>query len=157
MDTDTIRAVRIIAVDYGESLQDMIAAGKYDWKKSIITAERFPIVGEGTQQFEAILFHFGPNTSSENAVEAIKSMASNPWKPGRIEHILAFGAKHPEEQRKYPIIGLGSVAKIDGHHRVPYLSRHGTGRALDLHWWNNIWDGDRRFLAVRNCYTHPGS
>src|SRR3990167_10054902 len=138
----------VLSVDYGRSLDQMIAAGNYDWKNSDITAKRFPVVGNGIEQFEAKLFHFDRNTVSQDNVDAIKADdPANPWEPGKIEHLLAFGAKYPEEQRKYPVIALGSVAEVDGGRRVPCLDRDDAER--DLYWWVDGWDGYCRFLAVR--------
>jgi len=136
-----------LSVDYSRSLETMIAAGHYDWKNDDITAKRFPVVGKGVEQFEATLFHFNRNVSSEQAVEAIKK--ADGWEPGKIEHLLAFGEKYPEEQRKYPIIALGSVARVGGDRDVPCLSRRGAGRGLHLPWWGSGWDDRYRFLAVR--------
>ena len=135
-----------LSIDYSRSLEAMIAAGHYDWKNDDITAKRFPVVGKGVEQFEATLFHFNRNVSSEQAVEAIKA---DGWEPGKIEHLLAFGEKYPEEQRKYPIIALGSVAWVRGGRRVPDLGRSSARRGLSLVWWVDGWLGRCRFLAVR--------
>jgi hypothetical protein len=70
MNIDTI-ADRVIAVDYGKPFADMIAAGRYDYANSNITAEKFPVEGTGTKQSRARLFHFGRFISSEDAVAAI--------------------------------------------------------------------------------------
>ena len=140
----------VLSVDYGQSLEQMIAEGNYDWKNSDITTKRFPVVGNGIEQFEAKLFHFDHNTVSQDNVDAIKADdPANPWEPGKIEHLLAFGAKYPEEQRKYPVIALGSVAEVDGDRDVPDLSRDDAERGLSLYWWGRDWDGGYRFLAVR--------
>ena len=140
----------VLSVDYGRSLDQMIAAGNYDWKNSDITAKRFPVVGNGIEQFEAKLFHFDRNTVSQDNVDAIKADdPANPWEPGKIEHLLAFGAKYPEEQRKYSVIALGSVARVGGGRDVPCLRRLGAGRDLDLFWLGYGWNGYCRFLAVR--------
>jgi len=136
----------VLSVDYSQSLEQMIVAGNYDWKNDNITAKKFPVVGNGVEQFEAKIFHFDRNISSEKAVEAIKAAD---WESGKIEHLLSFGAKFPEEQRKYTIIALGSVAEVRGRRDVPYLSRDGAGRGLGLHWWGYDWLGRYRFLAVR--------
>ena len=135
-----------LSVDFSRSLEAMIAAGHYDWKNDDITAKRFPVVGKGVEQFEAKVFHFDRAMSSEAVVEAIKA---DGWELGKIEHLLAFGEKYPEEQRKYPIIALGSVAGVGGDRSVPYLSRDDAERSLDLYWWGSDWDDDCRFLAVR--------
>ena len=139
----------VLSVDYGQSLEQMIAEGNYDWKNSD-TAKRFPVVGNGIEQFEAKLFHFDRNTVSQDNVDAIKADdPANPWEPGKIEHLLAFGAKYPEEQRKYSVIALGSVARVGGDRGVPCLRRDVAERGLSLYWWGRDWDGGCRFLAVR--------
>ncbi|MDP3735332.1 MAG: hypothetical protein Q8R39_02805 [bacterium] len=140
----------ILAVNYSQSLDQMIATGHYDWVNGDITVKRFPIVGEGTVEFEARLFHFNRSMSSENAVERTRNAdTTNPWEPAKIEHVLSFGAKYPEEQRKYAIIGLGSVAEVGGGRGVPDLHRTDAERNLNLRWWGDGWDGRYRFLAVR--------
>ena len=139
-----------LSVDYSRSLETMIAAGQYDWKNDDITAKKFPVQGSGVQQFEALLLHWDKGITSD---DAIKSMAGldeeNPWQPGRIEHLLSFGEKYPGEQRKYPIIGLGSVARVGGGRDVPGLGVLDRGRRLGLGWWGGGWGGRYRFLAVR--------
>lgn len=136
----------MLSVDYGRSLEVMIVAGNYDWKNNDITAKRFPLKSEGAEQFEAKIFHFDRNISSEQVVEQIKAAG---WEPGKIEHLLAFGEKYPDEQRKYPIIALGSVAEVDGDRSVPYLHVRDRERSLNLRWWGSGWSGHCRFLAVR--------
>lgn len=141
----------IITVDYSMSLENMIGVGRYDWTNSDITAKRFPIIGEGKIDFEVKIFHFDRSISSEDAVaQIIASDSENPWEPAKIENLLAYGAKNPEEQRKFRIVGLGSVGKVGGDRRVPFLSRDScSGRDLDLLYWHGVWGGNYRFLAVR--------
>lgn len=141
-----------LSVDYGRSLDQMIAAGSYDWKNDNITAKKFPVQGSGVEQFEVKIFHFDRTTQSRDNVDTIKFAG---WEPGKIEHLLAFGEKYPDEQRKYPIIALGSVAEVRGHRNVPYLSRNGARRYLDLNWWDGVWGGSVRFLAVRKLSSTP--
>ena len=139
-----------LSIDYSQSLEQMIAAGHYDWVNSDITPKRFKLEGKGVIEFETRVIHFNRSISSEDAIEAIKHInTENPLEPAKIEHLLAFGAKYPEEQRKYPIIGLGSVAEVDGDRYVPCLGQGGAGRGLSLYWWDGDWDGGCRFLAVR--------
>ncbi len=137
-------------VDYSLDLEAMIAVGNYDWRNDDITDKRFPIVGTGRAEFEYTIFHFDRNMSSEDAVkEIVAADAENPWEPAKIENILAYGAKNPEEQRKFPIVGLGSVGRVFGARYVPFLGRFDSGRLLYLGWWGFGWDADVRFLAVR--------
>lgn len=143
-------ATATVSVDYAKTLPDMIAAGRFDWVNDDITPKRFPIKGTGIVEMETKVFHFNRYISSKDAVAAIKADdTQNPWEPAPIEALLAYAAKHPDEQRQYPIIGLGSVAEVRGHRNVPYLYRLGAERRLRLHWWDYDWSGNYRFLAVR--------
>ncbi|MDB5265339.1 MAG: hypothetical protein JWM39_52 [Parcubacteria group bacterium] len=139
-----------LTVDYGQTLEQMIAAGNYDWKNDDLTAKRFPIKGDGIVEFEVCLFHFDRMIESKDAIKAIEAADStNPWAPAKTEHLLSFGIAFPEEQRKYPVIGLGSVARVGGYRNVPGLWEYGSERDLRLYWFEGEWGGLCRFLAVR--------
>jgi hypothetical protein len=128
----------------------MIAAGHYDWKNDDITAKRFPIVGVGTVELEAKLFHLNRDISSDAAERFIKADdKANPWESAKIEHLLSFGEKFPDEQRKYPIVALGSVAEVGGYRYVSNLFKDDSKRRLDLIWRGLGWGASCRFLAVR--------
>jgi len=159
-DRDTVRAalklgtlvddIFRLSVDYSQSLEQMIAAGQYDWTNDSITAQRFPIEGNCVVEFEGRYFHFNRNISSENVIKEIEAAdTANPWSTAKIEHVLSHGKTFPEEQRKFPIIGLGSVAEVLGNRDVPYLDRLDSERELDLGWFDDDWDPVCRFLAVR--------
>lgn len=133
-------------VDCGMTLDQMIAAGSYDWTNSDITAKRFLLSGTGKVAFEPKIFHFDRDISSENA---IKEMEKDGFRPAKIEELLAYGAILPDEQRKHPIIALGSVAEVGGVRHVPCLDSYDSERDLDLDWWGGAWSGRCRFLGVR--------
>jgi len=136
----------VLIVDYSQTLEEMIAVGRYDWKDDDIIVKRFPIEGKGIVEFEAVLFHFDKNISSECAKKQIEQAG---YEVAKIEHILSFGANYPEEQRKFPIVGLGSVGRVDGCRDVPCLSGSGSERDLNLDWWDDDWRAYYRFLGVR--------
>ncbi len=145
-------AENTILVDYNLTLEQMIAAGKFDWLNNDINSNQFPVKGEGLVNYEVRLFEFNEVISSQDAEKRIEEAdPANPWEPARIEHLLAFGTKYPEEQRKHPILALGSVgnASFFGKRNVPYLYRRVTGRSLHLDWWSNEWHPFYCFLAVR--------
>lgn len=140
----------ILPIDYTKSLEQMIVAGNYDWKNDELTAKRFPIFGEGVVEYEFRYFHFNRNVSSETAVDLIKKEDSeNPWEPAKTEHLLAYGENFLEEQRKFAIVALGSVGKVNSSRSVPYLYEDGPMRYLDLDSWGINWNANFRFLAVR--------
>lgn len=139
-----------VMVDYGQTFEQMVAAGRYDWRSGDITAERFPIKGDGVVTFETRLFHFNRRVSSEEAVRHIASVdPTNPWQAAHIEHELAYGAIYPEEQRQFLIMALGSSCWMGGSRFVSCLGRLDAKRGLGLRSWDFDWNADDRFLAVR--------
>ncbi|MDO8493233.1 MAG: hypothetical protein Q7S19_01675 [bacterium] len=133
-----------VLIDYTQTLEQMITAGHYDWANSDITAKRFPLKGEGKVARKAYLVHFDHGISSENAIKELDKQGK---RPATIEELLAFGAKYPEIQRKFPVVALGSSAKVDGDRSVAYLDRYGSARRLHLVWWDGDWNANYRFLA----------
>lgn len=125
---------------------DRIKRGNYDWTNSNLTEKKLPVTAEQVGDWEWKLFHFNWSISSE---EAIRLMKEAGYEPGQIGHILTFGEINPEEQRKYPIIGLGSVAKVNLYRGVPLLWLDGGRRELGLDWFGRDWPDRCRFLGVR--------
>lgn len=137
----------MVTVDYARGLPEMIKAGKYDYANDDITAEHFPIVGEGKQGLEILLVHFGKDMESNDVLSELGKLG---LRPATLPELLAFGETHPEIQREFPIIALGSVwQNRDGSRHVPYLGGWCGGRELFLIWFGDRWSGDCRFAAVR--------
>lgn len=128
------------------AFEERIKRGNYDWRNSDLTGKKFPVTADQVGEWEWKLFHFNRNISSE---EAIRLMKEDGFEPGAIGHILTFGEINPEEQRKHPIIGLGSVAKVYLSRFVPLLWYVHDWRALYLHWFDDDWYDYYRFLGVR--------
>jgi len=139
-----------LRVDYDQSLEQMIAVGNYDRKNDDLTARHFPITGDGIVEFEACLFHLDRVIESKDAITIIeRADPKNPWAPAKTEHLLSFGVMFPEEQRKHPVIGLGSVVDIRGARAVPVLSGDESRRGLSIDWFDGGRHESCRFLAVR--------
>ncbi len=137
-----------VAVNYILSLEEMIAAGRYDWKNDDITAKHFPMKGEGIADVDIQLVHFGHMMDSSDKV--IRELDKMGLRPASIEELLAFGAKYPDVQRQFPIVVLGSLwRRLDGDHSVPFLHGLGSGRRLRLGLFESGWRGLYRFAAVR--------
>lgn len=136
-----------VTVDYGQTLAEMIASGKYDWVNSDITSERFPIQGEGKAERELVLVHLGRIVSTD---EALAKMDRGGFRAAKIEELLALGAACPELQKKFPIVALGShFVNQYGDRIFAYLDWSGNERNLSLGWDGYGWGGIFRFLAVR--------
>ncbi len=137
---------QFLTVEADLAFEDRIKLGNYGWRNSDLTEKRFPVTADQVGEWEWKLFHFNRNISSK---EAIRLMKEEGYDAGQIGHILAFGEKYPEEQRKFPIIGLGSVARVGLLRDVPALWGDGDGRGLGLDWFDGDWRDYYRFLGVR--------
>ncbi len=139
-----------LTVDYSQTLEQMIANGKYDWHNNSITEKNFPIptelVGEKVV-VSAKLFHFNREVSNK---EAIAEMNKDGYRPATLAELLALGEAQPDLQRQFPIIALGSVWRVGGgDRRVSSLSVDDGRRELYLSWFGADWNAYYRFLAVR--------
>lgn len=128
------------------SLEEMIAAGHYDWVNSNITAEHFPLDDSQFGDFKLVLVHLNRVATTP---EVLAYMKERNLEPGKIGHLLGFGAKNPEIQREFPILALGS-SWVDpgGGSGVPGLGSIAPDRVLLLHWNDDHWSDNCRFLAL---------
>jgi hypothetical protein len=102
--------------------------------------------GSGLKDCEVALFHFDKNITSE---AAIAEMDKAGYRPAKIEELLALGEFHPDLQREFPIVALGSSWRNPSANLgVPCLSRGGAERDLSLRWFGRDWSGNCRFVAV---------
>ena len=83
--------------------------------------------------------------------EVLAEMDREGLLPALYEEFLGFAEKYPDEQRKYPIVALGSVCQDDGDLDSPYVFEVDVGRYLNMYWIDNPYPSNRnyRFLAVR--------
>lgn len=142
-----------VEVDYEESLRIMIGKGNYDWVNSDIAARDFPIESEaeGGSLVQRPVFLRDYNRPMQLA-DVLTVMEEAGEEPAPIEDLLAFGAKYPDEQLKYQIVALGSSTGEHDGRRVPYLSKNGTKRGLELYRTARGWHGNFRFLVREKAY-----
>lgn len=139
--------IRPVTVDYSRTLEDMIAAGHYNYVNERIIPRNFPLTGEGQVELDLCLVHFNRDITSEEAIKELEKMG---MRPATLPELLALGEKYPEEQRQHPIIALGNVWRCPfGHRHVPFLARWRDKRKLRLSWFDGSWSASCRFLAVR--------
>lgn len=136
-----------ITVDYGKFVEEMVAAGQYDWKNGDITSKNFPQSNTGVVAVSTVLIHLNKSVSSE---VVLAHLEANGLRPATLAELLAFGATYPEIQRQFPVIALGSSwVHSDGNRCVPCLNRANRDRVLYLDWFDGGWGDFCRFLAVR--------
>ena len=93
-----------------------------------------------------LLKHFGRETQSEDNIAEMDKLG---YRPATHIEAYAFQKKHPELQRKFWIVALGSFAMGDGGRYVAVL-RGGSGRRIFVScWFGSGWGSGRRFLFVR--------
>jgi len=136
-----------LSVDYERSVEKGVKAGRYDWANSDITARNFPTERNGTAEVAVELVHFNRHVSTDEAFRELDRMG---FRPAELHELLAFGEKHPEVQREFPVVALGSVWQFRyGSRFVPYLSGGDSERGLYLGWIGFDWFEVCRFAAVR--------
>ncbi len=133
-------------VNYDRSIVDSIKAGAYDWSNGKITDVNFPSSEKGTQEVEFGLFHFNRDISSEDAKAGMKAEG---FRPATMKELLAYGEKHPEEPREFPIVALGSVAALGRYQFFGYLRWGSSERSVDMDYYDIHWNDNCRFLVVR--------
>ncbi|MDP3999467.1 MAG: hypothetical protein Q8P76_02640 [bacterium] len=130
----------------------MLKDGRFDWINSDITEKNFPVNRRENGEVEMKVFttqDLVGETRNVNSEEVIQSLKEKGYRPAELPESLAYAKANPDEQRKYPIVALGSVWRdFDGDRYVPFLY-DGGGRDLDLHWYDDDWDERCRFLGVR--------
>lgn len=130
------------------TIKEMIQAGEYDGNKhnTDLVCQHFSITRRGPRNL--YLVHFKKDMDSKRVERSVAAMADKEL--ALVEDLLAVGAhpKHKELRREFPIICLGSSAKLGGHRYVPCLSRSSTMRLLELIYYGYGWHDEYRFLLA---------
>ena len=144
------RAKNFLSILSDLSLTDLahrIARGKYDWVNSDINEKNFPTTVDKDYEVEYRLFHYETSKSSDSA---IAEMEKEGFRAGNLVELLKLGEIHPELQRKFPIVALGSILRAARDNRsVPVLLYGSDKRKLGLGWFDGNWGSGSRFLGVR--------
>lgn len=134
-----------------KTIEQLVKASKYDYANSNITQSNFPL--ESVHP-EVEIVKIGKYLTTE---EVLAELSKQGFSPATMTDLLHFGIQYPDEQRKYPIVALGSVwARPIGNPNVGYLYGNSDNRRLDLDWFNAQWGADYRFLAVRKSPSDSG-
>ena len=138
-------------VNRDQRFKAVVKAGKYDRVNAAITEAHFPLTGSGTTEQEGILVHFNRYISPNDALTELDRLG---LRAPDCQELCAFGAEHPNVQRKFPIVELASVwANRGGDRYVADLWGNADGRDLDLVGVAYGWDGHCRFLAFRKSQS----
>ena len=138
---------RTIEVDYDLALEQMIATGNYPSPHRDITIERFPMLVKGGK----VTLHpvLVPLNGMTRMMELEDKLAKRKLRPSTLAEILAYGAKYPHDQQKFPIIALGQSDRVGEELRFPCLDwwrKRGQGLELEST-KDGVWYAHYRFLA----------
>ncbi len=137
-----------VTVDYGQSIEEMVWAGRYDdYNKSIIDWQNYSIKGEGKKQVEVFEVCFG--REMESSEEVCVELDKLGYKPAEFAEFLALGKERPELQRDHPILAIGSPSVICGDRCALSLDKFRAGRGLYLRQLRGGYGSAERILAVR--------
>ncbi|MEX1111998.1 MAG: hypothetical protein WEC84_00905 [Candidatus Andersenbacteria bacterium] len=136
-----------------KSLQDALAAGKYDYIHDYITAEHFKLEGEIVIDAKAVLYHPNRDIGSKDVVWELGQAG---LRPATLQELCTFGEKYPYIVCGFPVssvVALGSVYVRSRRHRyVPSLVgwdwEDDSWYEFDLDHWSSGWNSDDSFLAV---------
>lgn len=144
----------ILVVDYSRTLWGMIKAGNYSYANTDISEKYFPLPVESIGKQISILTKlvcFNRIISSQDAIVEIEKAG---YQLAILPELLALGEAHPELQKKFPIVALGSVwTDTAGTQSVPAIVfdrpvRSLYKRNLHLNNLNEDWYSHYRFLVV---------
>ena len=143
---NTIAGIFRLQVNYDLNVKEAIKAGKYDWENDDINDKNFLSKRSGSALIDIRLVHFNKDMSFEDVLKELNKMG---LRPAKLPELLALGAECPAEQRKYPVVALGSVWQDSlGDRSVPCLDRPGSERGLGLCCFEGDWGASFRFAAV---------
>ena len=133
------------------SLQEL--QQQFDWVNGTFAWAKFAAVDQckdvSRNSRELTLEYLRPDHRA-TIEEILERMDKSGFRPAFLEELLAFATKFPDEQRKFPIVALGSVNLIQGRSHVAKLDANPEQRELFMKWTVEIGNHEGwRFLVAR--------
>jgi hypothetical protein len=143
----------VITVDHSVPYGQRLVRGRFHYCDEDIFWLNPLSTRKGAAEYEFKLFCFDRVVSDEIAAGLISQVdLGNPWKPADWELILAFAEKIPEEQIRYPIVGLGQQEGVAEDLSPVFLLSHFRvygARTLSILSRKRNFNPVTRFLAAR--------
>jgi len=139
-----------ITVDYDRGICSAIGEGAYDCVLNFESLTDHTTEKSGKDKIEVKLLCFRGLLTTEKILSKIDKKG---YRPAEVFELLAFGAQHPELQRKFTIVALGTSAHQHRHSYTPCLTGSTTIRRLETLF--NLekepcqWTDRYRFLVVK--------
>lgn len=143
------------SVDYSKSIEEMIENGKYERIEPFIGLVKTQNIKpyqrlKEVRQYEMRILHTKKYYCTEKILKAIQEIdIQYPWKPARLEHLLAFGANYPQEQAEHQVIALGTPMRYGEYTHFPRLENLHHRRGVSIIEDDGIWQLTDTFLIFR--------
>jgi hypothetical protein len=98
-----------LEVDYSQSVETLVKAGRYNWIYYQVTSANFPSSENGQGTISVALVPYSPGVSLDYLLDG----PAAGMRPATLKELLAFGQAYPDVQRKVPVIALGSSANLE--------------------------------------------
>jgi hypothetical protein len=145
----TVRIICPIKIKAGCSVEQGVAAGQYDWSSREITSEHFPVNETADSEFAVELIAFEQDVKTGAVLDAMDKAG---LRPIRFSEELAIGEQHPDLQKEFQIVCLGSSwQRSDGRMYCTCLTWDGARRGLGIFQTRKTWlvKDNFVFAAVR--------
>jgi len=142
----------VVSVVYGKINYDDLKSS-YERVDEKLQSAEFELIGPCKkigQQAGKIEFQYVHLKKTATTEEALAEIKKRGLCPAIDKELVSFTQQFPEEQKKFPIVALGSIAK-NGHCDNCVAHKHGKDgkRALILARSDSVWLESCRFLAVK--------
>lgn len=145
-----------VTVDYLTPLPEMVQKGEYERNQPLLALlieqgiKPYTYV-KGPRKYE-MKFLTTPKKYLKTAqiLKAIDDLdPQHPWKPARIEHLLALGAQYPQKQTSGQIIALGTLIMYQKEVHFARLEFLHNQRGVSIINDDGVWKMTDRFLIFR--------
>ncbi len=140
----------IVSINYDQTVEQLIEAGKFDKVDDRVTSRHFPSNEKGVAEMLVYLMNFG--FTHINSEDIVKEMDRQGLRPATLKELLALRVAQPKLQQPYgyKIVALGSICPNSGQPRTPTLYSGESYHHLYLECWaNHDWNFSWHFAAVR--------
>ncbi len=129
-------------------LREAIELGKYEVASKYAHPINFPTPMFCKSGAKVDIHLLRPDPKSDDWVA--QQMTNEGYRPATLREILALGISHPDLQRQFHIVALGSsILGPDGLPIVPFIGADEKRRCLNFASYARKWDSQWRFAAIR--------
>ncbi len=147
-----IAVIFTVLVEYIQPKFEDLNKSAFDWAHPDYARAKFESIDrckDVSREKREVTFKYMTIDRAMSTDAVLAEMDRQGVRPALYEELLAFAKTNPDEQRKHPIVALGSVALVDGYPFVAYLCQVDFGRDLYLYWTDGVWRDRFRFLVAR--------